>query len=132
MNPLRRPAAAAHREGSPATGIDGSTPAEVDPGDGGGAGSLYRAGADPGGAATGAAHAEHPPRQRQAMHGWKNQHQEKEPLLSDEGDAVAAHPGHGRRFVLPLQASTSTLPSQCKNASLPTNLLDNIAMSCDA
>ena len=68
---------------------------------------MYRAGADPGRAATGAAPAEHPPRQRQVMHGCKNQHQEKEPLLSDEGDAVAAHPGHGRRFVLPLQASTS-------------------------
>ena len=41
MNPLRRPAAAARREGSPATGFDGSTPAEVDPGIGGGGGLSY-------------------------------------------------------------------------------------------
>jgi len=43
MNPLRRPAAAARREGSPATGFDGSTPAEVDPGIGGGGGLTYEA-----------------------------------------------------------------------------------------
>jgi len=43
MNPLRRPPAAARREGSPATGIDGSTPAEVDPGIGGGGGLSYEA-----------------------------------------------------------------------------------------
>jgi len=33
--------AATRREGSPATGIDGSTPAEVDPGIGGGGGFSY-------------------------------------------------------------------------------------------
>ena len=43
MNPLRRPPAAARREGSPATGIDGSTHAEVDPGIGGGGGLSYEA-----------------------------------------------------------------------------------------
>ena len=39
MNPLRRPAA--RREGTQASEIDGSTPAEVDPGIGGGGGFSY-------------------------------------------------------------------------------------------
>jgi hypothetical protein len=51
MNPLRRPAVAARREGTPDTGIDGSTPSNVDPGFNGGGGSLY--GADGGAAAAG-------------------------------------------------------------------------------
>jgi hypothetical protein len=51
MNPLRQPAAAARREGTPDTGIDGSTPSNVDPGFSGGGGSLY--GADRGDAAAG-------------------------------------------------------------------------------
>jgi len=39
MNPLRRPAA--RREGTPASEIDGPTPAELDPGIGGGGGFSY-------------------------------------------------------------------------------------------
>ena len=52
MNPLRRPAA--HREGTPASEIDRPTPAELDPGIGGGGGFSYEPDGTlrPGGGAT--------------------------------------------------------------------------------
>ena len=217
MNPLRRPAVAARREGTPSGEIDGSTPVEADPGIGDGGGSPY--GPDgrlrPGGASAGGqgapAHGVQAPRGRgvdapwpssptagptaiptggvgvpasgvgtgglgmAAMAGafldWWNSaaamlgpewlasvltattalaststgnHAMAREALREEpsavegaparrrGGAVAMNLGRGRRFVLPLHASTSTLLIRCKHTSLATNFLDNIGMPCDA
>ena len=76
MNPLRRPAVAARREGTPSGEIDGSTPVEADPGIGDGGGSPY--GPDgrlrPGGASAGGqgapAHGVQAPRGRGVDASW--------------------------------------------------------------
>jgi len=58
---------------------------------------------------------------------------------SGEGAPALRRGGRGGRAPrpqAPVRAAPASvdvdLTSQCKNASLPTNLLDNIAMSCDA
>ncbi|RLM64443.1 ABC transporter G family member 41-like [Panicum miliaceum] len=52
---------------------------------------------------------------REVRHGRRREKKRcpfEEPLLADEGDAVAARLGRRRQFLLPLQLSSSTLPKQ--------------------